>query len=351
MQETKYNQVNENSVAVGEEHMKWNYDFARRERKSTQTWQMVDVLNERVLGLNNLIERSKKSSEKIFSCSDQSLPRKTQIKTKTKSMIMLTSNNTSNHCMESHVCGDVKLDEDSLNQTCVNHAIEGGSNNNDAIIQTIPNSLAFRDPKLSTTEAGKRMEMIFQQLREKNENGNEYMKERERKGRKKKKKKKCNTSSRLDKEKQERRKNTIRALQLQLEKNSGKYVARAANTLQFKTHHIDQSQVLNCNFYTENDVSMACCKESWPIPLGGFEMNPSLLLQLSVEKAIIPYGSFLMKRLASNSISCNLYVYIFWFVHCRFFQVCEYSYRFKDLLHVGKKMMLVAYFLLLNYSL
>ncbi|GMI12662.1 hypothetical protein TrVE_jg3122 [Triparma verrucosa] len=60
----------------------------------------------------------------------------------------------------------------------------------------------------------------------------------------------------------------------------------------------------------------------WPIKLGGSDMNPKLLLSLACEKMVLQAGGEqTLKKLCTNKLSCNLFVYFFWFVHCRFFQI------------------------------
>lgn len=256
----------------------WDDDCIRRERKSVQTWQMVDVLNDRVLGLNNLMEQSKQVCEEI-----------------------LTSPSDSNH---KHCSGSNEIEvEDFFPELKVE--------SNDDVI-SIPQSLAFRDPNLPYTEAGRKIELLFQKYHD-NE-GNET----ERKGRKKARR----GAGRLDIEKQERRRKAIMHIQTQLEKNSEKYVTRAANSLHFRVQFCNgDDHSITSPLNTDVDPR----QEKWPIELGGFDMNPQLLLKLSIEKAIIPNGLVLMKRLVLNEISCDLFVYIFWFVHCRFFQVWKFS--------------------------
>jgi hypothetical protein len=49
-------------------------------------------------------------------------------------------------------------------------------------------------------------------------------------------------------------------------------------------------------------------------------MNPKLLISLACEKVHLASGEGMIKRLSLHPLSCNLYVYMYWFVHCRFFQ-------------------------------
>ncbi|GMH80030.1 hypothetical protein TL16_g08371 [Triparma laevis f. inornata] len=60
----------------------------------------------------------------------------------------------------------------------------------------------------------------------------------------------------------------------------------------------------------------------WPIKLGGSDMNPKLLLSLACEKMVLAAGGEqTLKKLCTNKLSCNIFVYFFWFIHCRFFQL------------------------------
>jgi len=49
-------------------------------------------------------------------------------------------------------------------------------------------------------------------------------------------------------------------------------------------------------------------------------MRRRILLSLACEKIVMASGESLIKRLSVNKESCSLFVYMYWFVHCRFFQ-------------------------------
>ncbi|GMI12845.1 hypothetical protein TrRE_jg9425, partial [Triparma retinervis] len=61
-------------------------------------------------------------------------------------------------------------------------------------------------------------------------------------------------------------------------------------------------------------------REKWPIPLGGYDMKPKLLLELACEKMTLPDGELVLKKLCISKMARNIYVYMYWYVHCRFFQ-------------------------------
>lgn len=51
------------------------------------------------------------------------------------------------------------------------------------------------------------------------------------------------------------------------------------------------------------------------------EMNPKLLLSYACERTVLPGGARMFKHFTTSLESQHLFVYIFWFVHCKFFQV------------------------------
>lgn len=51
------------------------------------------------------------------------------------------------------------------------------------------------------------------------------------------------------------------------------------------------------------------------------EMNPKLLLSYACERTVLPGGARMFKHFATSLESQHLFVYIFWFIHCKFFQV------------------------------
>ncbi|CAM9625683.1 unnamed protein product [Discosporangium mesarthrocarpum] len=61
-------------------------------------------------------------------------------------------------------------------------------------------------------------------------------------------------------------------------------------------------------------------QESFPIPVQGNEMNPKLLLSYACERIVLPGGARIFKHFVMTVESQQLFVYLFWFVHCKFFQ-------------------------------
>lgn len=50
-------------------------------------------------------------------------------------------------------------------------------------------------------------------------------------------------------------------------------------------------------------------------------MNPKLLVCYACERTVLPSGARMFKHFATSVESQQLFVYAFWFVHCKFFQV------------------------------
>lgn len=50
-------------------------------------------------------------------------------------------------------------------------------------------------------------------------------------------------------------------------------------------------------------------------------MNPKLLLSYACERTVLPGGARMFKHFATSLESQHLLIYIFWFIHCKFFQV------------------------------
>jgi hypothetical protein len=60
-------------------------------------------------------------------------------------------------------------------------------------------------------------------------------------------------------------------------------------------------------------------RETFPIPISAKEMNPGLLLGYACNRAVLPGGQKLFRHVLSLQ-SRMLFVYLFWYIHCRFFQ-------------------------------
>ena len=172
--------------------------------------------------------------------------------------------------------------------------------------------LFTKNPNVPQTEAAKRLETMFETYHQEGSLVH---------GKKKKKheSKRKYGLSRLEAKRRERRRKEIQRFQALLEENSSNYLARAANSIRFKVKSGDNISrpgnlpICNPEKYPPSD--------SYPIPLGGSEMNPELFLGYSCEKMAIKKGRKLMKEVAFHQISLNLFVVMYWFIHCRFFQV------------------------------
>ena len=197
---------------------------------------------------------------------------------------------------------------------------ENTTSNNHHIIPTtgIPDHtrLTWLDHKLPPTDAGHRLERIFT-------NHLSSLTSHKTKG-----KKGRSNLGQNSKKNQESRKEARVRLQKILDNNSEHYVTRAVNSITFvmPTDSLmsfggESSSVVGGGETNAEGVNTdPTIGENWPISLGGNEMRPKILLALSCEKIVMASGDGLIKRLALSRDSCNLFVYIYWFVHCRFFQ-------------------------------
>jgi hypothetical protein len=170
-----------------------------------------------------------------------------------------------------------------------------------------PHPLSERNPDLPQTDASRRLSLRFDDYQDgiNCESPNKI---------------KNHGSNRVVINVRERRKKSIQILEKQLQSNSSKYLSRAANSIRFHVKKVPSESHLN-------ERSKMTEVEEYPIPLGGFEMNPDLLLSLSCEKMALNHGRGLLKTVSLNPISLDLFVYMYWFIHCRFFQVCLIVYK------------------------
>lgn len=87
--------------------------------------------------------------------------------------------------------------------------------------------------------------------------------------------------------------------------------------------------LVTCNQFLANTLCYAeflCVINSLPRPHlknchQPNEMNPKLLLSYACERTVLPGGARMFKHFATSLESQHLFVYIFWFIHCKFFQV------------------------------
>ena len=117
----------------------------------------------------------------------------------------------------------------------------------------------------------------------------------------------------LDEKKQERLKYERR-----LQSNLEHYVTRAVNELTYAVPLDDGGGSVRSA--AANTLSSESNREPWPIPLQAQEMNPRLLLSYSCERISLPSGEKMFKHFVLGYLSCHLFVYTYWFVHCKFFQ-------------------------------
>ncbi len=180
--------------------------------------------------------------------------------------------------------------------------------------EKVPHPLSFRNHLLLQTDAAKKVEHILHVYREEG-----YANHTKTKSSKPKYKRGL---SRLEARRREKRKKNIIQLQSVLENNSSKYLARAANSVLFRMKRLDGDKCGNLHKQFLDKGGMEdSCEENWPIPVGGHDMNPELLIRLSCEKLTICKGRQALSSLVLHRISLRLFVFLYWFSHCRFFQV------------------------------
>lgn len=143
--------------------------------------------------------------------------------------------------------------------------------------------------EIENTDAAKRLEMLFDRFVEEKKDPNL------------KSSKKCKGSCRN--QMRESRKQKILELQTQLKRKHTRHLSRSANTLTFRLSD-----------------KAACGGDIDIYPIKKAEMDAKLLLLLSCEKISIKRGYRLLKSIATHEISQDLFITMFWFAHCRFFQ-------------------------------
>ena len=168
---------------------------------------------------------------------------------------------------------------------------------------------ASEKPRVPQTDAGRRLEILFDRYKAEND-GDEKASSNTCTKRKHSK-----ALNRSQIKRGERRKASIKALQRQLKTISSRHFSRSANSLRFKVNR-DPSSHGESNMTTERQ---------FPIPVGDCEMCPNLLLTLSCEKLAVDRGTRLLKAIVLHQISIDLFVLMYWFIHCRFFQVSPRS--------------------------
>lgn len=109
--------------------------------------------------------------------------------------------------------------------------------------------------------------------------------------------------SQLEMKREETRKRAIESIEKILRNNSSLYISRCANSLRYRIPR-------------EHDAA----HQNHPIPLQEKEMNPTLLLNLSCEKMCVDSGKRILRMIALHDSSQQLFIHMYWLVHCRFFQ-------------------------------
>mmetsp|Transcript_21175 Transcript_21175/g.31177 ORF Transcript_21175/g.31177 Transcript_21175/m.31177 type:complete len:632 (+) Transcript_21175:82-1977(+) len=278
------------SAIKGNDHFDW------LDRKKENVWQMVDVLRYRLDALNKFIETNELATKLVIEDCD------------------VTDSSPTNSLVLEQGEKSIFGEEDDTKQQIEENFV---SNSGQCSLRC-PHSLAFRNPDLPQTDAGRKLESLFLNYREDSVEGIH--------GRSGGGKSKKRGISRIEAKRREKKKRTIQAIQGELEANASRHLARAANSLRYRiTKSKDQQGRQLVDEVNGKGIKHAVpdkCNphtEEWPIPLGN-DMKPELLIRLSCEKIVLPSGESMLKRLALHSVSLNLYVYMFWFVHCRFFQ-------------------------------
>jgi hypothetical protein len=209
-----------------------------------------------------------------------------------------------------------------------------------------PAKLTWKDKDLPHTDAGRRLENIFVESLSKAST--------------KKKNTRAGNSGQKShahhaKKNVESRKEARTRMERRLNTNSEHYVIRAVNSViytlpveiqtdvvkQYSAHQsggssdvdpssatkstvIDRStiqSIASSNIKLSFDVhNVNPFNEPWPIRLGSTEMQPKWLLSLACEKLTLVAGENMLKRLCLHELSSHVFVYMYWFIHCRFFQ-------------------------------
>ncbi len=61
-------------------------------------------------------------------------------------------------------------------------------------------------------------------------------------------------------------------------------------------------------------------QEIWPIPIEPIQMNPRFLLGYATERIIINSGERVFRHFVHCFLSRELYIHVYWYMHCVFFQ-------------------------------
>lgn len=106
-----------------------------------------------------------------------------------------------------------------------------------------------------------------------------------------------------------------------LQSNLESYVARSVNELRYRISSNDTFEDEDCSRRNQSGSQRELQRaESWPIPVESHQMNPRLLLAYSCQRIVLPSGDRLFKHFVLSQISCEMYINLYWFAHCRFYQ-------------------------------
>ena len=305
-----------------EEDEAWMYESAAGNtgamvsQKEKSIYEMIDVLNVRLLTLNHTMERTQ------VACASDINPNSD----KTLASLEATAARSA-HEKKEHVPPPTMSDE--------------ASRIRDKFGIPDPARLTWKDKDLPQTDAGRRLENVF------TVNLAAGKKARAGKG---------GQAGRLSSKKNvESRKEARTRMERRLNNNSEHYVIRAVNSViytlppevqadlrgQRERAELEQftttSTTTSTNHTQHNRLNSSTVlsqpskltfsvhnvnpfNEPWPIRLGGTEMQPKWLLTLAAEKLVLVAGESMMKRLCLHELSCHIFVYMYWFIHCRFFQ-------------------------------
>lgn len=254
------------------------------EQKEENTMQMVRVLQGRVKALTNFI-RLKHQRESI------NIPTTTHVikPTNERSEIGAKSSDTDENATKyDQYENKIQLQ----NFQCLDYAEESDDKfNEDSEGSYIISSLAYRNPRTPHTDAERRIESLIQEYEDES-NPNEYVPTKRR------------SVSRLRAHdiasRHKHRKLIIQSLLSRLESNSSQYLTRASNSITF--HVKSEEEII------------------WPIPISDKEMNPTLLLHVSLQMITHAKTRRNMETLSLHGISQSIFVHSFWLTHVQYFQ-------------------------------
>ncbi|CAM9224340.1 unnamed protein product [Chrysoparadoxa australica] len=113
-------------------------------------------------------------------------------------------------------------------------------------------------------------------------------------------------------------------LERKLQSNLDRFITRAISELHYQVPSNDDTESSEDSSVYVGEAKMAAAlgleNVKFPIPVSPTEMNPRLLLSYVCERMVLPCGTKLFKHFVLLSESQTVFVYMFWFAHCKFFQ-------------------------------